>query len=133
LTNAQTLGWQQIGPHLPPEEHHVHERAAPAADYQVNIKYSNSFLFVWYDLTFLAFLNRATIECADGQRNLVASLNGLAGVALVNGDKVQAIRNYRQVLGMEFRPIDEEGRKQLPASVNEGATPVQTSCLSRIR
>lgn len=70
-------------------------------------------------------MNRATIECADGQRNLVASLNGLAGVALVNGDKLQAIRNYRQVLGMEFRPIDEEGRKQLPASVNEGSTRVQ--------
>src|SRR5690606_13263706 len=127
-------GWQQIGPHLPPEEHHVHERVAPAADYQVIIKYSKQFSFrLVYDLTFLAFLNRATIECADGQRSLVASLNGLAGVALVNGDKLQAIRNYRQVLGMEFRPIDEEGRKQLPASVNEGSTPVQTSRLSRIR
>lgn len=79
----------------------------------------------------LQLIIRATIECADGQRNLVASLNGLAGVALVNGDKLQAIRNYRQVLGMEFRPIDEEGRKQLPASVNE-AEIISVDALQRL-
>jgi hypothetical protein len=90
---------RSVGPHFPPCLLH---RSADAA---------------------MRFITRATIECADSQRNLVASLNGLAGVALVNGDKLQAVRNYRQVLSMEFRPIDDEGRKQLPSDVNEGSPP----------
>lgn len=45
-------------------------------------------------------LSKARVEAEDAQRVLLASLNGLAGLLLLQGHVAEAVRAYREVLGM---------------------------------
>lgn len=115
-------GRDQVGTYFPSKEYHEYERAANAANHEVNAESAFLLVLSCIETCFASPPFRTIVECGDAQRNLVAALNGLAGVALIKGGKAQAVRNYRQVLSMEFKPIDDESRNQLPTGINEGST-----------